>query len=219
MPWGPWTTPQLIFNDCRDKGLGNFIYYYYKRAADNDCPSAMPPEANPAAATGHSGPAGPTIGDQATNDPHTNRGAAFAPQMIQRFTEIAGDTLKIFYNLSTGNPYGVVLMESDFKIILPPDFSLGFDRPSVTVTAPGKTSVTLNINRTGGFSGNVAVAPISSVLSGVKFVGIPSSTTGNAVPFKIKVKANVPHGTYPLNFAGRDDTGRERDAQLTLIVQ
>jgi hypothetical protein len=30
--------------------------------------------------------------------------------MIQRFTEIAGNTLKIFYTLSTWNPYPVVLM-------------------------------------------------------------------------------------------------------------
>jgi hypothetical protein len=51
-----------------------------------------------------------------SNDPSTSRGGAFAPQMIQRFTEINGDTLKIFYDLSTWNPYAVVLMESDFQI-------------------------------------------------------------------------------------------------------
>jgi len=36
--------------------------------------------------------------------------------MIERFTEVEGDTLKIYYNMSTWNPYAVVLMESDFKI-------------------------------------------------------------------------------------------------------
>jgi hypothetical protein len=216
-PWGPWSTPQLIFNDCRDKGFGNFIYYYYKTDTGNNCPSAMPAGANPA--PNHAGPSGPTIGDQTKNDPATTRGGAYAPLMIERFTTITGSKLKIYYTLSTWNPYAVVLMESDFNITQPPDFSLGFNQSAVTVSAPGKVAVTLNINRTGGFNGNVAVAPISAVLPGIRFPGVPSSTTGNSVPFKIKVKGNVPHGTYPINFAGKDDTGRERDATLTLQVQ
>jgi hypothetical protein len=110
-PWGPWSTPQLIYNDCRDGGYGNFIFYYADKAAHNDCPAALPPGTSsfPASA----GPTGPMIG---SNDPFTSRGGAFAPQMIQRFTEINGNTLKIFYNLSTWNPYAVVLMESDFEI-------------------------------------------------------------------------------------------------------
>jgi hypothetical protein len=37
--------------------------------------------------------------------------------------------------------------------------------------------------------------------------------------FKIKVKGSAQRGTYPLLFAGKDDTGRERDATLTLVVQ
>jgi uncharacterized protein (TIGR03437 family) len=43
--------------------------------------------------------------------------------MVQRFTEIAGSTLKIFYTLSTWNPYAVVLMESDFTIAYGPAIS------------------------------------------------------------------------------------------------
>jgi uncharacterized protein (TIGR03437 family) len=44
--------------------------------------------------------------------------------MIQRFTEITGNTLKIFYTLSTWNPYSVVLMESDFTLSYGPTISL-----------------------------------------------------------------------------------------------
>ncbi|MGD1158368.1 MAG: hypothetical protein ABSA41_21450 [Terriglobia bacterium] len=36
--------------------------------------------------------------------------------MIERFTEVKGDTLTIYYNLSTFNPYTVVKMRSEFKI-------------------------------------------------------------------------------------------------------
>ena len=69
------------------------------------------------------GPAGPTI-NLANNDPQTTKGGGYAPQMVQRFTEIAGNTLKIFYTLSTWNPYTVVLMESDFTIAYGPAISL-----------------------------------------------------------------------------------------------
>jgi uncharacterized protein (TIGR03437 family) len=121
LPWGPWSTPQRIFNDCRDKALGNFIFYYYATAAGNFCPTAMP--AGVTSAPNSAGPAGPTI-SPLNNDPQTTRGGGYAPQMVQRFTEIAGSTLKIFYTLSTWNPYAVVLMESDFNIAYGPVISL-----------------------------------------------------------------------------------------------
>jgi Domain of unknown function (DUF4185) len=111
-PWGPWSTPQLVFNACRDKGFGNFIFYYYATAAQNGCPSAMP--AGVTSAPNSAGPAGPTIG--AVNDPNTNRGHVYAPTLVERFTIISGSTLKLFYMFSTWNPYAVVMMESDFNI-------------------------------------------------------------------------------------------------------
>jgi uncharacterized protein (TIGR03437 family) len=120
-PWGPWSTPQRIFNDCRDKALGNFIFYYYATAAGNFCPTAMP--AGVTSAPNSAGPAGPTI-SPGNNPPESTRGGGYAPQMVQRFTEIAGNTLKIFYTLSTWNPYAVVLMESDFTIAYGPAISL-----------------------------------------------------------------------------------------------
>ncbi len=106
-PWGPWATPQLIFNACRDHGYGNFIYYYYDKSKpdDNICPSVTSP-----------GPAGPTIGDQTQHDPTQTSGQVYAPEMIGRFTEIQGSILKIYYLMSTWNPYTSVLMSSQFKI-------------------------------------------------------------------------------------------------------
>ena len=104
-PWGPWATPQLIFNACRDNGLGNFMSY---PSSDSSCGSGTHPI----------GPSGPTIGGQSPsgNDPISTPGDPYAAEMIERFVEVRGDTLKIFFTMSTWNPYAVVLMESDFKI-------------------------------------------------------------------------------------------------------
>lgn len=121
LPWGPWSNPQYILNDCRDGAYGNYIFYYARAAKDNICPAALPAGVTTFPAS--SGPAGPTIGPQAPvtgNDPYTTRGGGFAPEMIERFTEVDGGTLKIFYTLSTWNPYAVVKMESDFKITRTP---------------------------------------------------------------------------------------------------
>jgi hypothetical protein len=90
-PWGPWSTPQLIFNKIRDHGEGVFIYD----------------------AINHTGPAGPTIG---TNNPTTTAGGDLAPIMIERFTRVTNSTLFIYYTMSTWNPYTVVKMRSAFDI-------------------------------------------------------------------------------------------------------
>ncbi len=93
-PWGPWSTPKLIFNDKRDHGLGNFIYGANTNYDDL-------------------GLAGPVIGD---NVPTNTTGGSYAPYMIQRFTQVTSDQLTLYYTMSTWNPYTVVLMKSDFAI-------------------------------------------------------------------------------------------------------
>jgi Domain of unknown function (DUF4185) len=93
-PWGPWSTPQLIFNKDRDYGLGVFIHN-----ASTNVPN--------------DGLDGPVIGN---NDPTNTAGGDFAPIMIERFTRITNSTLFIYYTLSTWNPYTVVKMRSAFTI-------------------------------------------------------------------------------------------------------
>ncbi|HYM61937.1 MAG TPA: DUF4185 domain-containing protein [Thermoanaerobaculia bacterium] len=95
-PWGPWSMPQLIFNSKRDHGLGVFIHD----------PTILPDPPG-------DGLNGPTIGG---NDPYSTRGATYAPFMIERFTKAEGDTLTIYYTMSTWNPYTVVEMRSQFAI-------------------------------------------------------------------------------------------------------
>lgn len=93
-PWGPWSTPQLIFNDKRDHGLGVFIYSANTNYLDSNL-------------------AGPTIGGA---DPATTPGGSYAPYLVERFTQISSNKLSLYYTLSTWNPYTTVLMQSDFAI-------------------------------------------------------------------------------------------------------
>jgi len=92
-PWGPWAAPLLVFNSARDPGYGVFIHN----------PNAVPGD----------GLIGPTIGN---NDPTTTSGALYAPSLIERFTRVSGNTLRIYWLVSTWNPYTVVKMRSEFTI-------------------------------------------------------------------------------------------------------
>jgi len=92
-PWGPWSTPQLIFNKLRDGGSGVFIHD--PNLSTND------------------GLNGPVIGNL---DPTNTAGGDFAPIMIERFTRITNSTLFVYYTLSTWNPYTVIKMRSAFTI-------------------------------------------------------------------------------------------------------
>lgn len=94
-PWGPWSSPQLVFNAKRDDALGVFIHD----------PSIVPDDQLD----------GPTI-NPTNNPPATTRGGVYAPFLIERFTKVDGDTLNISYTMSTWNPYTVVRMRSEFRI-------------------------------------------------------------------------------------------------------
>ncbi len=91
MPWGPWSEPQVIFNEVRDGALGKFIH---------------DPRSNP-----DDGLAGPVIAKGKAN-PATVRGGAYAPYVVKRWTKPHGSELDLYYLLSTWNPYVVVLMKS-----------------------------------------------------------------------------------------------------------
>jgi hypothetical protein len=99
-----------------------------------------------------------------------------------------------------------------------PDFSLSFAQSTVT-TSFGKVKVAADINRTGGFTGNVTITPATPLPRGIILVGDSVSTTENRVNFKLKVKASAALGTHQLTFAARDATGKTRTATMTLVVQ
>ncbi len=113
-PWGPWATPQLVFNATRDGGYGTFMHHF-DAGTDTEI-----------------GPVGPTIGSQISNDPDSTNGAIYAPGLIEPLARVVGDTLLIDYTMSTWNPYTIVRMRSSFAIM--PGRTLGAGAPPATPT-------------------------------------------------------------------------------------
>ncbi|HEU4386619.1 MAG TPA: hypothetical protein VFV34_02395, partial [Blastocatellia bacterium] len=99
-----------------------------------------------------------------------------------------------------------------------PGFRLSFEQPVVDGVRGTKTPVSLLINRTGGFSGNIIITPPD-------FPGIipkpnePVVATTDRVKFKLKVKASAATGHLSLTFTGVDDAGHTATATVTVIVQ
>jgi len=95
-PWGPWSEPQVIFNAVRDNALGKFIHNPRRKNDD--------------------GLAGPVMGPRNQDNADEVRGGAYAPFVVERWTKVQGSMLTLYYVLSTGNPYVVVLMQSRLQI-------------------------------------------------------------------------------------------------------
>ena len=97
-PWGPWSEPQIIFNDVRDGALGKFIHD----------PKIKPDD----------GLEGPVIGSGQA-DPAAVKGSSLSPYVVERWTKVQGSGLSLYYVLSTWNPYVVVLMKSQLEVETP----------------------------------------------------------------------------------------------------
>lgn len=94
-PWGPWSEAETIFNVRRDKGYGNFIHEVRKNGSD--------------------GLAGPVIGKN-KNNVESVWGGEYAPFVLERFIKVDGQTLTLYFLLSTWNPYTVILMRTKLSI-------------------------------------------------------------------------------------------------------
>ena len=98
-------------------------------------------------------------------------------------------------------------------------FSLGFDSPTINATRGTKVKVTVHINRTGGFTGNVTVTPPDVSGEGiiVKFPD-PIQTGDPSATWKLKIKMSTPAGPHLLTFTGTDGSGMVHTAAVTLTV-
>ena len=105
------------------------------------------------------------------------------------------------------------------SILLNTVFSLGFDSPTVTAQRGTKARVTVNINRSSGFTGNVTVTPPDPAMGIIPKPPNQITTTGASVTFKLKIKASAPLGPHAVTFTARDDSGHTITAALTVIVQ
>ncbi|MEK6287034.1 MAG: VCBS repeat-containing protein, partial [Acidobacteriota bacterium] len=101
----------------------------------------------------------------------------------------------------------------------PIGFSLGFDSPTVTAQQGTTIRVTVNINRIGGFTGNVTVTPPDPLMRIKPKPPAPIATTDTSVTFKLKIKGGAPLGPHQETFTARDDSGHTIAVTLTVIVQ
>jgi hypothetical protein len=99
------------------------------------------------------------------------------------------------------------------------DFSLGLEESTVVGLIGTKGRITVLINRTGGFTGEVTVTPAP------KFNGVkpkppaPIATTESSVFFKYKIAEGIEPSTRMLTFSGTDASGRVRTTTATMFVQ
>jgi len=163
-PWGPWAAPQLIMNDIRDNayGPGGFIHN----------PNIVPDPPG-------DGLNGPTIG---SNDIYATAGGAFAPLMIERFLTVAGNTLKVYWNVSTWNPYVIVRMRSEFTIGNTPAISL-------VANAEGESPIIAPNTWVEVKGANLAPAGGTRIWQGSDFVGNRMPTQLDGVSATVNGKA------------------------------
>ena len=101
----------------------------------------------------------------------------------------------------------------------PIGFSLGFDSPTVTAQQGTTIRVTVNINRIGGFTGNVTVTPPDPAMGINPKPPAPIATTDTSVTFKLRIKGGAPLGPHQETFTAHDDSGHTIAVTLTVIVQ
>ncbi len=88
--WGPWSAPQVAFDPDVDGGYCGFMHAGPAKRDELGCT----PEQD--------------ISDPDRED--TDMGTAYSPKIVRRFTEVDGDEITLYFNISTWNPYNDVLL-------------------------------------------------------------------------------------------------------------
>jgi hypothetical protein len=89
-PWGPWSAGTVVFDPWRDKGYGHFMHISSKFKGKSD-----------------------TLHDPGRE---TEWGGEYGPYLMARYTTGKAGRCRIYYTMSTWNPYQVVIMQSDLKL-------------------------------------------------------------------------------------------------------
>jgi hypothetical protein len=89
-PWGPWSDVNIIFHPGKDRGYGHFMHI---------------PDIFRTTPDGLHDPG-------RTEDP----GGEYGPYIMARFTTGDSTSCRIFYTMSTWNPYQVVVMRSELRL-------------------------------------------------------------------------------------------------------
>ena len=92
-PWGPWSNGTVVFEPWKDGGYGHFMHISAKFKDKKD-----------------------SLSDPKRED---EWGGEYGPYMMARFATGADGECRIYYTMSTWNPYQVVVMRSDLKLVPP----------------------------------------------------------------------------------------------------
>jgi hypothetical protein len=89
-PWGPWSEGTVIFDPWRDNGYGHFMHISAKLKDRRD----------------------------ALSDPNRadEWGGEYGPYVLGRYTNGSAGRCRIYYTMSTWNPYQVMVMQSDLQV-------------------------------------------------------------------------------------------------------
>ncbi|HYL99912.1 MAG TPA: SBBP repeat-containing protein, partial [Blastocatellia bacterium] len=100
------------------------------------------------------------------------------------------------------------------------DFSVSILPATATGSAGTKIPVTIDITRTGTFTGAVTISGPATLPKGIKVPLDTSPISGNSTKFKLKVKGSAAPGVDQLVFTAKDQSGAlVHTATLTLTVQ
>jgi hypothetical protein len=122
-------------------------------------------------------------------------------------------------NQLRGRTDAFIIKISPVAIATNPDFAISSNPARLTVARGQQGTVAINVNRIGGFDGEVTVTISDPKPKKVKFKPAELSTTGGEARFKVVVKAGGVVGEHNLVFTATDRSGRSRTATMKLIIQ
>jgi len=124
------------------------------------------------------------------------------------------------YNLTVrGTAAGLADQTTSFQLsVTATGFTLLANPDDLSVTTGGNNTATININRTGGFAGSVALTHTTTAPAGVTISFNPTATTGNTSTMTVTVGGGVAVGNYPITIKGNATGQPERTTSVNLRV-
>jgi hypothetical protein len=157
----------------------------------------------------------PPPGISATFSPATIDGNA-STATIQIASSVAAGTYALtIWGMSSGYPTRSATV--DVTVVEPEDFSLELNPPALSFERPGSGQTTVQITRTGGFTGAVALSLVNPP-EGIEATFTPASPTGTSASMSVTAIATVPAQAYTLTVRGSATAIGDRDVPLTLTL-
>ena len=157
--------------------------------------------------------------------------AAFVPNpangtsAVLTLTVAAGAPTGTFTTLSVqGSGTGITTVTTPLSLTISAgvpagDFTLSTTPPtSVSVTQGANANVTVNINRTGGNTSDIALTTTGTLPTGMTLALLPTSTTTNSSVLTITTTGATPVGATPIVIHGNTTGLAEQTVNLTINV-